>query len=246
MRRLLFACGLFASIAQAQPGQCLRLESGVEADVGMLAMAKDEIGAFRSIGDRALDALLQCPQSARLWYLAARSAEVLENPSGGQAFAASGGLKKIVADALSHAPTSAAVATVSARVEGDSAAARKAFALDPNYAPGRRALAEALAREGAVDEALGLAAAGSRRGPMHLTRARVLLAGGRYPEALREATRVTPAEPDELSPAADLYRDAQEVRGFALLGLNRRAEARKVLRTAASVGSIAAQAQLAR
>jgi len=209
-------------------------------------MAKDDLGVFRAIGDRAIDVLGQCPQSARLWYLAARSAEVLEIWSSGQAFAAYGGLNKIVADALSHAPYSAPVATVAARVEGSSSLARKALTLDPNYQPARRALAETLAKEGAFDEALRVATVDARRGPMHLTRARVLLAAKRPADAVREAKKITPSQPDELAPAGDMYRDAQEVLGFALLALHRPAEARKALRAAASAGSVAAQRQLAK
>jgi hypothetical protein len=244
MKGLSIAFCISALVVFAQRDPCAGLESGVESEVRRLPMAKDEIGVFRAIGDRALDALGQCPQSSRLWYLATRSAEVLESRSNGQAFAASGGLKKIVADALSHAPSSAAVVTVAARVEGSSTLARKALALDPRYQPARRALAETLAREGAVEEALRVATVDDRRGPMHLTRARVLLAAKRPGDAVQEAKKITPSEPDELSPAADMHRDEQEVLGFALLELNRPAEAMKALRAAASAGSVAAQKQL--
>ena len=239
------AFSLFGAVALTQ-NPCADLESGVEAEVQRLPMAKDDVGVFRAIGDRAVDALRQCPQSGRLWYLAARSAEVLEVRSNGQAFATSGGLNKIVADALSHAPSSAAVATVAARVEGRSSLARKALALDPSYQPARRALAETLAKEGAVDEALRVATVDARRGPMHLTRARVLLAAKRPADAAQEARKIVPSQPDELSPAGDLYRDGQEVLGFALLDLHRPAEARKALQAAASAGSVAAQRQLAK
>ena len=80
---------------------------------------------------------------------------------------------------------------------------------------------------------------------MHLTRARILLAAKRYSEASREAKRVLPSAPDELSASADLYRDSNEVLGLALLGLHQRAEAQRALRAAASAGSAAARAQLA-
>jgi len=247
VKRILCAVCCFAAAALAQQNTCPSLESGVEAEVLRVRVAKDDLGAFRAVGDKALSALRLCPQSARLWYLAARSAEVLESPSNGQAFAAEGGLKRIVADALSHAPSSAPAATVAARVQGSSSLARKALALDPNYQPARRALAELLAKEGAIDEALRLASAKTPSGPMHLTRAHVLLAAKRPAEAVAEARKiVTPGEPDELSPAVEMYREKQEVLGFALLDLQKTAEARKALRAAAAAGSVAAQRYLAK
>ncbi len=244
--------GLAAMLVQAagaeatEDGACAAQQARVEAEAGLLATAKDEFGALRSIGDSALAALRQCPGSARLWYLAARAAEVLEVPSAGQAFAASGGLKEIVAQAAAHAPGSAPVATVAARVDGGSAAARRALALDADYLPARCALAEALAREGAMAQALELVPASAGRGPQHLTRARVLLAAGRHEQAAQEARRAAPGAADELTPRAVSYRDAQEVLGLALLGLNRPTEARQALRAAAAAGSLAAQARLSK
>src|SRR6266571_3760908 len=98
VKRILCAVCCFAAAALAQQNTGPSLESGVEAEVLRVRVAKDDLGAFRAVGDKALSALRLCPQSARLWYLAARSAEVLESPSNGQAFAAEGGLKRIVAD----------------------------------------------------------------------------------------------------------------------------------------------------
>src|SRR5207237_1026956 len=215
-------------------------------EVLRVRVASDDVGVFRTVGDRALAALKECPRSARLWYLAARSAEVLESPANGQAFAAEEGLKKIVADALSHSPSSAPVATVAARVQGSSSLARKALALDPHYQPARRALAELLAKEHAVDEALQHTTK-AESPPMHLTRARVLLAAKRPAEAVAEARKiVTQSEPDELAPAVESYRDTQEVLGFALLDLHKTAEAQKALRAAAAAGSVASQRYLAK
>jgi len=245
MKIILYAVCCFGGSALAQQSPCSGLESGVEAAVLRVGMAEDDLGAFRAVGDKALAALRHCPQSARLWYLAARSAEVVEILTNGQAFAASGGLKKIVADALSHAPSSAQVVTVAARVQGSSALARRAIALDPRYHPARRALADLLAKEGGIDEALRLASVNPLTGPMLLTRARVLLAAKRPAEAVAEAKRVMKSgEADELSPRVEMYRDSQEVLGFALLSLQKRAEAEKALRAAAAAGSITAQRYL--
>jgi len=241
MKILLLCLSVCAATASAQQSTCVGLESGVEAEVGRLPVTNDDMGLFRTIGDRALAALRECRQSARLWYLAARSAEVLENPSNGQAFAAECGLKKIVADALSHAPESAPVLTVAARVQGSSALARKAMALDSGYQPARRALAELLAEGGSVEEALRLTA-NPRSDAMRLTRARVLLAAKRPAEAVAEIHKIpASAGSDELSPGVEMHRDTLEVLGFALLGLEKRAQAQEALRAAAAVGSVAAQ-----
>ena len=75
----------------------------------------------------------------------------------------------------------------------------------------------------------------------------MLLAAKRPAEAVAEATKiVTPGEPDELSPAVEMYRDTKEVLGFALLNLQRTFEAQKALRAAAAAGSVAAQRYIAK
>src|SRR6478672_7917398 len=130
MKALLYALVLVAAPSGANAATCQDLETAVETRVATLATATDDVGAFRTIGDDALAAVKQCPQSARLWYLAARSAEVLEGPMGGKAFAGSGGLKSIVREAVAHHPNSAAIATIAARLDGTTASARKAVALD--------------------------------------------------------------------------------------------------------------------
>jgi hypothetical protein len=240
-----FGFCFYLAAALGQENTCARLESRVRADVQAVEFAEDQSGAFRAVGDDALSGVRQCPQSVRLWYLAARSAEVLELPYNGQAFVGEGGLKKIVADALAHAPQSAPVVTVAARVGGSSALARKAMALDPNYQPARRALADLLAKEGGVEEALRLVSGKTPSDSTRLTRARVLLAAKRPAEAVDEARKIAkPGESDELSPTVEMYRDTQEVLGFALLNLGKADEARKALRAAASAGSIAARRYL--
>jgi hypothetical protein len=198
-------------------------------------MAADDLGVFRTIADRSQAGLRTCKDSARLWYLAARAAEVLDEK----------GLKEIVADALAHAPNSAPVLTVGARVQGSASLARKAHEVDPAYQPARRALAELLAKQGGVEEALRLTANPSSDA-MRLTRARVLLAAKRPAEAVTEIRKL-PKSPDsdEPSPAVEMRRDTQEVLGFALLDLHKMVEAEKALRAAAAAGSTAAQHYLA-
>ena len=245
MRVLLIACCFASAVGQARQDPCAAMESNLQAQVADLAVVADDLGSIRMIGDRALAGVRECPDSALLWYLAVRSAEILGTRFGSQTFAAPGGLHQVVEEALAHAPNSAPIVTVAARVEGSTAMARQALALDSNYQPARRALAEAVARDGDIEAGLDLAIASNARGPMHLTRARILLAAKRYSEASREAKRVLPSAPDELSASADLYRDSNEVLGLALLGLHQRAEAKRALRAAASAGSAAARAQLA-
>lgn len=242
--RLLAAGACAAMLLAAQP--CAEIEARIEAEAAQIAVVKDDIGAVRRIGEAALEGSGKCPGSPRLWYLAARSAEVLQGHAAGQAFAANGGVEKIAAEALAHAPSSPAVITLAARVNGKSGLARKALALDPAYQPARRALAELLAKEGSTEEALRMTA--SPRTPlMRLSRARILLAAKRPADSMREARRVDArAQPDEFSARGDVYRDTQEVLGFALLGAGKTAEGRKALTAAASAGSVAAQRYLSR
>jgi hypothetical protein len=75
----------------------------------------------------------------------------------------------------------------------------------------------------------------------------VLLAAKRPAEAVAEARKIVPpGEPDELSPAVLMYRDTQEVLGFALLDLKKTAAGQKALRAAAAAGSVAAQSYFAK
>lgn len=245
MRTLVIGFCLVAA-ALAQDIKCDSAEFRLEAEVQRVRLAEDDLGVFRTIGDRALSALIACPDSARLWYLAARSAEVLEGPTKGHAFAAEGGMQKIVADALAHSPSSAAVVTVAARVQNNSSLARKALELDPKYQPARRTLAELLCKEGSLDEALRLTAK-PESSQMHLARAQVLLAAKQPTAAIAEARRVVTSDPpDELSPRREIYRDAQEVLGFALLDLHQKQKGTKALRAAAAAGSLRAQDYLAK
>jgi len=194
----IFCCALAAC---AQPDPCASAQARVEADVTRVRVAADDLGVIRTIRDRSLEALKTCPQSARLWYLAARSAEVLEDS----------GLQTIVGDALAHAGNSPAVLTVAARVKTDVSLARKAMEVDPKYEPARRAVAELLAKAGNIDEALKLTTNPSTSS-MHLTRARVLLAAKRPDEAIIEIKKIPPsADADELAPSAGMHRDMQEV-----------------------------------
>jgi hypothetical protein len=137
------------------------------------------------------------------------------------------------------------VVTVAARIEQSTDLARQAVALDPNYQPARRALAELLAKDGTIDAALGLTPGKTDSDSMRLTRARVLLAAHRPAAAVAQARKVrTPGEADELGPSGDLYRDSQEVLGFALLEAGKTQQARKSLQAAAAAGSSAAQRYL--
>lgn len=247
MKSLLFAVLVVVAPLVANAAGCQDLEAAVQARVATLATANDDVGAFRTIGDEALTALKQCPQSARLWYLAARSAEVLEGPMAGRAFAGSGGLAGIVHEAVAHHPRSAPIATIAARLDGTTASARKAVALDSSYAPARRALATALARDGAVAEALRLATVESARNLDHLARAKVLLAAGRAAEAVTDARKaLAKGNPDtsEPAPSVELQREAYEVLGFAYSKQGKTSDAEKAFRIAAAAGSTAAQAHL--
>jgi len=249
-RFLLIAAALLSlTAARAEAAEsCSALEGRLDSQAAGLPLAADQSGEFRAIGDAALDAVKTCPHSERLWYLAARSAEVLDGASGGAAFAEGGGAKKIARQAAAQAPRSVAVATILARVDRTEQAARAAYDLDPHYAPARRALALALARQGSFDEARKLVTPAADA-PDLTARATVLLAAGQPAEAAKEARKALKRPvPDatELSPTNEILRDANEVLGFALLAQGRAREALRVLAVAASTGSLAAQAELAK
>jgi tetratricopeptide (TPR) repeat protein len=211
-------------------------------------LVKDELGTYRNLGEAALRELGACPDAVRIWYLAARSAEVLEVPFAGAAFSEYGGAKRIARDAAAQAPNSAPIATILARIDGTEVSAQRAYDIDPDYRPARRALALVLAKKGAFDEAIRLL--DLRDDPTsadRLTRARVLLAAGRSRDAANEARKAIHdprTDPVEPSPTFELYRDGNEVLGFALLAEGRTKEAVPALRSAAAAGSQAAQIEL--
>lgn len=226
--------------------KCANLEHHVDARLSVVGVAADQLGGFREVGDSALEGLKTCPDSARLWYLAVRSAELLEVPFGGEAFAVYGGAKKIAADAAEHAPQSAQIATVVARFDGSVVSAQKAYDLDRNYMPARNALALALSRKGRAADALKLLQ-GHMAVEDRLTRARILLQHNK-PEAAaaeaRSALNMPLASLEEPTPSMDILRDGNEILGFALLAAGHTEEALRPLRAAAGAGSIAARSTL--
>lgn len=242
---LVLVLGGWTSTALGQ--DCAAIERRTNALVLALPAVADEMGAYRELGDAALEGTAVCPASAKLWYWAARSAEVLEGPLAGAAFAAAGGAATIAREAEVHVPGSVGIATVVARLAGTEAAARRALALDASYPPARRALAAALLKEGAPEEASKLMSSAGGTGPDRLTRARILLALGRAKEAAAEArtARDRPEpDPSELTPSFEVLRDANETLGLALRAQGRAVEAGPFLKAAAAAGSQMARAAL--
>lgn len=239
---------LFAPVTRALAGgDCGQIERRLGVDATSIPFAKDELGGFRSLGDAALTALKTCPNSVAIWYLAARSAEVLDQPFGDAAFSEYGGAKKIAVDAAAHAPDSAPIATILARVDHTVASARRAYELDPHYRPARNALALALAKDGSFDEALQLSNLPDPRSADRIVRARILLAAGQPRAAAREASKALASrqsEQAELTPSFELFRDGNEVLGFALLADGQTKNALHALRVAAAAGSRAAQTEV--
>ena len=230
--------------AHAADDKCTGLEHQVDAQVYMLGSVADQIGGFEELGHTALEGVKSCPDSARLWYLAVRSAEVL---GGWPVFDDYGGTKAIAADASKHAPQSVQVATVVARLDGSVASAQNAYDLDHNYGPARNALALALSREGSAANALKLLE-GHTGVEDHLARARILLRDSKPAQAATEArtalkTRASPVEP---TLGTDILREGNEILAFALLTMGRTKEAIGPLKTAAATGSAAARSELAK
>lgn len=240
---ILLALGLSlggATLAGAAP-DCSAVERDVDAQAAQLSMTADQLGALRALGDAARAGLKTCPFSEPLLYRAARTAEVLDAMGEGAQAGA------VARDALDHAPGSARIATVLARIEGTEQAARHAYDLDPHYTPAALALALVLARAGKVAEALALANLGGGGAMADLARARVQLAAGRPRDAVVLARRaLNPAQSgsEELAPSALIARDGNEVLGLALLADGKTREALGPLRAASSLGSTAAAAEL--
>jgi hypothetical protein len=240
---LLLAFAMSASWAE----NCADIERRIEARVSSLAVAADELSAFRGLGEMALTGLGDCPDSARLWYLSARSAEVVDVLFAGAEFSAYGGAKKIALDAAAHAPHSAPIATILAREDGTVASARRAHDMDPDYRPARRALALALAKENSFDEALQLLNLRDPSSADRIAHARVLLAAHRARDAANEAKKALNhplTESVEPTPYSEIIRDGHETLGFSLLAEGRKKDALRALRLAAAAGSYAAQTEL--
>jgi tetratricopeptide (TPR) repeat protein len=242
LRWSLAALAIFFSWATiVRADDCGRAELDLDARAKQLFVVADEVGALRDLGASALAGVQGCPRSSRLWYLAARAAEVLETHEGRVAFPERGDTKKLSLEAAAHAPESAEIATIVARSEGSVESARRAVNLDPNYLPARRALALALAKTGKTDDALRLLTGAGQLD--RLARAQILNIAGRFREAAplsREALKSYAASiPADAEPtlASDFRREANEALGVALIGEGRKADAIGPLRAAADEGS---------
>jgi len=228
----------------AARADCLQAERSAASHAAGAAAAMDQAGALHAAGEAALKALANCPDSARLWYLAARAAEILDEQYGKPAFPPETAAD-LAAKAAAHAPQSAPVAVVAARATGRPDDARHAYQLDASYPPARRVYALTLAEAGEADKALGLVTGADRAD--RLARARILLAARRFAEAAAaaRAAEATPPAGDGEPTLESLFRcDVAETLGLALLGQGRRREAQEPLSVAAALGSRKAAAAL--
>jgi len=213
----------------------------------MLYSVKNQIGSFHAIGKAALQNLKLCPNSPRLWYLAIRYAEVFgfTSPEYGDS-------KQLAIKAAAHAPNSVSIITVLARLDGSLTTAQRAYKLSPSYPPARRVYALALAREGKFKQALQLLPAANAESldEDEITHARILLAMNQPQKAVNIAQRVLqhPGQYDTTEPTITdiIWRDGNEVLGFALLALKHNKAAFKALQAAADAGSQAARDELAK
>lgn len=162
----------------ADPAECRKLEREVQHAITTAYFVMNSAGAYLSAFDDGTRALERCPDSEPLWYAVARLAELGFNRLPMQV----GGARvetaaEVAALARSRQPRSARIAVVDARTHGDVERARSALALDPDYAPARVALAQALLDAGQLDEALPLSEAPNVPGAASV-RAEILLARG--------------------------------------------------------------------
>ncbi|WP_158879646.1 hypothetical protein [Rhodanobacter sp. L36] len=235
---------LLAVSSRAAATDCAAIERHVRAVAQTLPYVADQTGAIQALGQSAANALHDCSDSAPLWYTAARAAEVLDAAQQPAELRALGDPKQIARDGASHAPRSAPIATVLARLDASMASARHAYDLDPNYRPAQRALALALAKSGAIDQAQRLLPDHPSTGADRIAIARILLIAGHASDAAAEAKKALDAstmDTDEWAPGEELLRDGNEVHGFALLAEGKPREADRALHIAAIHGSQAAR-----
>jgi hypothetical protein len=225
----------------ASPEDCKLHEREVNHEVMTAYFAMSSGGAFLSAFDASSRALEECPDSEALWYAFARMAELGFDRFPMQvAGVRVENMAEAAALARSRQPRSARVAVIDARTHGGLERARSALALDPSYAPGRVALAQALFEQQQVEEALPLSDAPNVPGAASL-RARLLIARGNSGDAKlaerlarRELTASWDApEPYDMQPVRCA---AQEALGLALHALHAR-KAKEELGKAVECGS---------
>jgi hypothetical protein len=247
-RRLLLASLLVFAAPPAFAQSCDDIARRLDTRVAQLPVVASQESALRAIGAQALAAMPACAANGRLWYLAARAAEVLDPRAGQDPLGTGADAPAIARQAFAAQPRAAPVATIVARLSDDVGIARQAHAAAPGYAPARRVLAVALARRDRSSEALSLLGTGKSTSD-RVARARVFLALSRPADAVRESKAALAgplADPDEPATDAGLRQELDETLGLALLALGKRGEAKAPLRRAADGGSQAALQALSR
>lgn len=247
-KTLLFAAGLIAlGSAAAAAETCAETESRLRARAAELDVVADQESALRGVAADALAATATCTANERLWYLAARGAEVIDPGNGEDPLGAGADALTIAHNGLSHAESSAALETIIARLTGEIEPARQAIAIAPDYRPAHRALAVALAREGRSAEALAVLGDGQTT-PDRMARARVFLALSRPADAIRESQAALAGpfkNPDEPTPISAFQEEINETLGLALIAAGKPGQAKASLKRAADLGSEAARKALA-
>jgi hypothetical protein len=229
---------------------CDELSSNLARAFKIVALAREQTGAFRALFDQSYEAYQSCPDAELVGYALARSTELgfanLPVELDGQTLT---NAAAVIERLGSRQPRSGRIATVRARQVSTMASAQAALAVDPSYSPATLALAAATMAndpKAALKLMDGIRDIKALPG-FHTLRARILLAAGNARAAAIEARHdIDGAWADTIEPfwMVGVRREAEEVLGRALLASGRRPQALSHLRAAAELGSAAARAVL--
>jgi hypothetical protein len=239
---------LGSGCASAQVVNCAGVADIFAGRLALSAGAMDDDGAFALLRMAAEEDLRACPDLEPQRYYLARMAELGYAASGARrADGPDPGARALAEESLRKFPLSVRIATVAARLNGSIEAARRAVALDPDYAPARTALAAALAAKGETSAALASLARSSQSAAAFIVRARIKLSAGDANGAFAEAVAASNAREKDVEPTPrrDILRDTEELLGLSSRTLGKSPEARRHLERAASLGSAKAHEALA-
>lgn len=141
-------------MAQASDGMpsCAVVARSLSKDLVASSMAMEPEGRRQAIYDQATEATSRCQDDEPLAYVRLRSAELAVGPMATDEIRKQT-FMKLAQDLSKQFPKSVRIVTIAARSDGSVDGARRAVALDPNYAPAQVALAVALLDAGNTVEA---------------------------------------------------------------------------------------------
>jgi hypothetical protein len=212
---------------------CTRIESQVNASVSRLSSTESQLTLIHAIHRDALAGTRECPKSTRLWYLAARTSEILERIGEEDTSPGEDTLEVVLRNAHAKVPASKEVSVVAARVEGDLVQARGLLATYPDYWPARALVSDLLVSSRSCEEAVTVSESLPRTPEAMISRASALYCAGRPGEALKLLVAVRSTERSEqLTPTALLAARLGVLKSRVLRSLGRVAAAKAAERAA--------------